>query len=118
MRHRGVRTESIPPCWPPRRFPEASLPTAVRPVGREDSTHCLHLRGAGRLGFHLFGTAPKGACPHVSELGRSGERDDARVTARSVLVVAGVALVGLLGIALRIWTYRSTLGVPNADEAV
>jgi hypothetical protein len=35
-----------------------------------------------------------------------------------VLVVWGVALIGLLGIALRIWTYRSTLGVPNADEAV
>jgi hypothetical protein len=40
------------------------------------------------------------------------------VTARPVLVVGGVALVGLLGIALRIWTYRSTLGIPNADEAV
>jgi hypothetical protein len=35
-----------------------------------------------------------------------------------VLVVGGIALVGLLGIALRVWTYRSTLGVPNADEAV
>ena len=34
------------------------------------------------------------------------------------LVVGGIALVGLLGIALRIWTYRSTLGIPNADEAV
>jgi hypothetical protein len=40
------------------------------------------------------------------------------VTARPVLVVGGIALVGLLGIALRIWTYRSTLGIPNADEAV
>ena len=40
------------------------------------------------------------------------------MTARPVLVVTGVALVGLLGIALRIWTYRSTLGMPNADEAV
>jgi hypothetical protein len=29
-----------------------------------------------------------------------------------------LALIGIAGITLRIWTYRSTLGVPNADEAV
>jgi hypothetical protein len=29
-----------------------------------------------------------------------------------------LALIGIAGIALRVWTYRSTLGVPNADEAV
>src|SRR5207247_4968130 len=45
-------------------------------------------------------------------------RTDRRVTTRPVLVGGGVALVGLLGVALRVWTYRSTLGVPNADEAV
>lgn len=28
------------------------------------------------------------------------------------------ALIGVTGIALRIWTYRSALGTPNADEAV
>src|SRR2546426_9488220 len=28
------------------------------------------------------------------------------------------ALVGVAGIALRIWVYRSALGTPNADEAV
>jgi hypothetical protein len=31
---------------------------------------------------------------------------------------ATLGLIGIAGIALRIWTYRSTLGVPNADEAV
>jgi 4-amino-4-deoxy-L-arabinose transferase-like glycosyltransferase len=29
-----------------------------------------------------------------------------------------VAVVGLAGIALRVWVYRSALGTPNADEAV
>ena len=87
--------------------------------GRRASQHPPWRRPRGRVaGVPAAGALP--ACGRATGNGRAGTGMTTRLRGlrRPSRWQLAFAIVAVVGLALRVWVYRSILGVPNADEAI